>query len=93
MHYTIYVKEYGLFEKIPNETAKQPKDCDAKLKGLTPQGHGSQLPKQDLFFCPKLENNQKNERRKAKNSRLSGTQTIIAKQSKGCDAKLEGLTP
>ena len=25
--------------------AKQPKGCDAKLKGLTPNGYGSQLPK------------------------------------------------
>ena len=83
-----------MFEWIPNETAKQPKDCDAKLKGLTPQGHGSQLPKQDLFLCPNLPRLRKKESAgRAETVPHSSTQTIIAKQSKGCDAKLKGLTP
>ena len=44
--------------------AKQSKGCDAKLKGLTPTGYGSQLPKgvymerercAQAFFCALLQ--------------------------------------
>ena len=55
-YWIIFVLFFVLFERrstvrFPHSTtmAKQPKGCDAKLQGLTPNGYGSQLPKESLL--------------------------------------------